>query len=106
MFKVILSDEAEIALDKFADQDKQDVDKWLEQLKSWRPDKFISRMGGLILGNGEKLYILKTDNEIRLVFKKDARRITVTQIFPTEAVRRRVLDKARKTRRARIAQAS
>jgi hypothetical protein len=103
MFNVTLSPDAKVTRKNLADQDKQDVDKWCEALKSWRLDKFSSRKTGIILGGRERVYMLKTDNDIRLVFKKDSKGIAITSIVPSNSVQRRTLDKARKTRGARVA---
>jgi hypothetical protein len=110
MISVTISRDAKLKLDNFAEQDKREVQEWCKELREWRFEspRFLSRTNGLELGGREKkrLYVLKTDSDIRLVFTESVDGITVTDILPSSAVNQRTLDKARKSRKMKTAQAS
>jgi hypothetical protein len=89
-----------------ADEDREDVQKWCKELRGWRRDKFFSRTAGIELSPGDTLYMLRTDSEIRLMFRATAREVTIAEIVPSESVGRRMRSTARKSRKLKIAHAT
>lgn len=90
MLNVILSRSAEIQLSTLKDKDRQQVLKWCDRLKGWRKDRWLGRIHRINLGhNGrETVYHLRTDSEIRLFFKFDEKKgtITINDIFFRRAI--------------------
>jgi hypothetical protein len=93
MLKVTLSPQAQSTLNDLADEDREDVQRWCKELRGWKPDKFFSRTAGIETKPGDMLYLLKTDREIRLMFRATAKRVAIEDIVPTDAVRRRMAPK-------------
>jgi mRNA-degrading endonuclease RelE of RelBE toxin-antitoxin system len=110
MPKVVISDTAEKRLRALAPDDRAEVRKWCDELKTWRPDnlKFLSRTIGI-----NSTFMLRTDADTRLVFTTDTKGITkpakvitiMDVMLSGDAVRQRTLEHARRAKRARQAHA-
>ncbi|HUB23934.1 MAG TPA: hypothetical protein VL992_00795 [Tepidisphaeraceae bacterium] len=109
MVDVTLNRDAAKSLERLADEDRQEVERWRDELRAWRPDspRFVSRTNGVLLGNGRVwLYVLKTDSDTRLAFTKGPKGIEITEILPSAAAKDRILKKARNGRKMAVGHAS
>jgi mRNA-degrading endonuclease RelE of RelBE toxin-antitoxin system len=82
MLKVDFSRGAEIQFSSLDEKEKQMIRRWVEKLSGFRPDLpyWTRRVKRLMLEGPETVYLLRTNTEFRLFFKKDAKGITVTDI--------------------------
>jgi|GEM_PF-5251420 len=83
MMNVTLSQSAKIQLSYLEEDEKEEVLKWCDQLKKWKPGKWPDRVNLLLLGGHEKVYHLKTDGNLKFFFRLDpqAKNLTVNDIY-------------------------
>ncbi len=77
--KVVETPPVEIAIRTLSDEDRRRVWAWFDHLKNWENDPFV-REHSQRLASATDVYLLKTSNDIRIVFELNDDRIEILEL--------------------------